>query len=143
MGHSSEGVAVTFRSGPVKTYARMKKKERAYGCPGYEAHEGRWVASHLLDPVRASVVVPTPHVAMMLLDEVFRPMSGSKNRMELVRVVNNFNEEVQPEDVTATWCSMCGGMAASVQALFLMCICAWLARFGSSFRASWTSRSGC
>merc|ERR1711879_1096350 len=95
--HSAEGVAATCRIGPVKTYERMKKKELAYGKPTYEVHEGRWVASQLLDPLRASVVVSTPKEAMMLLEEVFRPLTLSKNRMELVQVVNGFNKEARPE----------------------------------------------
>jgi len=95
--YGGDGLKATFNLAKPMTYEQMQRKETEYGLPGYEQHESRWVASGILDPLSASVVANSPRAALLLLSEFFRPLVLSRNHLELVRVVNNFNKEVNAE----------------------------------------------
>jgi len=90
--YNGEGLTATYRGAPVKTYERMKAKERQFGEPSHETYMGRVVASRILDVVRASISVATPRAALILLEEYFRPLNETRSRFQLVRVVNRFAE---------------------------------------------------
>lgn len=91
----SEDLRADYCFAPVKSYERMKVKEAELGVVNHTTHAGRWVASGILDVIRMSVTVNRPRAAVILLNEFFRPMTLLENRIQLVRVVNNFHEEAE------------------------------------------------
>jgi len=93
--HGKDRLRATYRLAAPKTYDRLKQKELEFGTPDALTHGGRFVARNILDLVRCTVSVNCPRAAVVLLNDFFRPLSISKNRLQLVRIENRFHEDAQ------------------------------------------------
>jgi hypothetical protein len=88
---SEPHMEASCKAGPLKTYSRMKAKERTLGTPTHETYEGRTVASKILDINRCQITVRSPQAAVDLLNK-FKSLELAKDKMELAQSVNRWNE---------------------------------------------------
>jgi hypothetical protein len=93
--HPEEEMQAVFKQVPVKSYERMKEKERRFGESSHETYKGRTAAANILDVVRNSITVKCPKAAMVLINEYFKPLNKTGSKMQLVRIVNRFNDKAE------------------------------------------------
>jgi hypothetical protein len=128
--HPEEEMQVTYKQVPVKTYERIKEKERQYGESTHETYQGRTLAANVLDIIRGSILVKCPRAAVTLVNDYFRPLKQSGNKLQLVRVVNRFNDRAETLagyrniELNVLWdgggrSSFCGRHAHNIQVCFV------------------------
>jgi len=93
--HCKDTVNAVHRGASIKSYERIKLKERRFGTPSHSTYAGRTAASSVLDVVRCSITVATPHAAMILLNDYFKPLRRSTDKMEVVHIENRFSRQAE------------------------------------------------
>mmetsp|Transcript_109777 Transcript_109777/g.321403 ORF Transcript_109777/g.321403 Transcript_109777/m.321403 type:complete len:876 (+) Transcript_109777:102-2729(+) len=86
-----------YQHGPVKTYERIKAKEREFGVSTHTDYQGRVLASNVLDLIRGSITVSSPQAALVLMNDFIRPIEQSRGRLKLVRIENRFHADARTE----------------------------------------------
>jgi len=90
--YNADGLRATCQPAAALSYEQIKAKEAELGKLELHPPSGRWVAAGVLDVVRTTVTVNCARAATLLVGEFFKPASILENRLELVRVLNGFNE---------------------------------------------------
>jgi hypothetical protein len=90
--HLNDGFVAHYKKAPVKTYERIKEKERRFGEASHDTYAGRTMAAHCLDVIRGSITVKQPR-AVCLLIERLKQLTPKENKMQVVRVTNRYSEK--------------------------------------------------
>jgi len=95
--HEKMGRKATYTIAKVKSYERIKEKEKLYGTSSHETYEGRTVAGKVLDVVRGSITVDGPLAAQLMVEDYFKPLRLLENKMILVKITNRFSREAETQ----------------------------------------------
>eukprot|EP00747_Dinoflagellata_sp_TGD_P184476 gnl/TRDRNA2_/TRDRNA2_40115_c0_seq1.p1 gnl/TRDRNA2_/TRDRNA2_40115_c0~~gnl/TRDRNA2_/TRDRNA2_40115_c0_seq1.p1 ORF type:complete len:892 (-),score=196.87 gnl/TRDRNA2_/TRDRNA2_40115_c0_seq1:73-2748(-) len=93
--YNGQGLKATYKQVPVKTYERIKIKERQFGVASPDTFVGRTIAAKILDIVRGSITVNSPKAAVILLNEFLRPLTSEANKLELAYIKNSYSAKAE------------------------------------------------
>lgn len=93
----ADSLSVSVRDFHTKTFQELKACEREHGKPGYQTHDGRVVASKILNIVSCRMTANNPATVAQLVYEIGK-CSLDEDKFELVQVQNGFHNDAQSCD---------------------------------------------